>query len=96
MDSQKRYGYDASLYSSRPTASFTSFLLDVVPSLDVDVMPGDEDPTGPTLPQQPLHPALLYEASKHEGLSFSSNPAWFEHGGITCVCGCVRLETRQT
>lgn len=59
---QKRYGYDSTLYSSEPTKSLEEWLVGLLPSLDIDIMPGETDPTGPTLPQQGLHPALLGRA----------------------------------
>lgn len=56
---QKRYGYDPTLYSAHPTSLLDTFLTSLLTSLDVDLLPGSNDPTGTILPQQGLHRALL-------------------------------------
>ncbi|CAD6580503.1 MAG: hypothetical protein CYPHOPRED_001242 [Cyphobasidiales sp. Tagirdzhanova-0007] len=75
---RKTYGYDSSSFSSTPTAQLDNFLGDVLPSLDVDLMSGAKDPNGTTLPQQPLHEALLPRAASFSGFKRSTNPCWFE------------------
>ncbi|PRQ76978.1 hypothetical protein AAT19DRAFT_12396 [Rhodotorula toruloides] len=54
---KKRYGYDSSMYTSKPTETLDAFLSELAPSISIDMMSGEKDPTEPTLPQQPLHPA---------------------------------------
>ena len=88
IPSQKRYGYDASLYSDKPTASLDAFLSEVLPSLSVDLMTGETDPAGPTMPQQPLHHAMLPDAGAYEGFSLRTNPYWCDVGGARCVSSC--------
>lgn len=78
---QKRYGYDSSTYSDKPTAALDAFLSEILPSLSVDLLSGESDPTGPTLPQQPLHPAMLEGASQFEGFTSRTNPFWCDIGG---------------
>ena len=46
-------------------------------------MSGDKDPNGTTLPQQPLHEALLPGARAFAGFKRSTNPCWFELAGRT-------------
>lgn len=72
----KQYGYDASIYSSRPTQALNLFLSTILPTLDVTIMPGERDPAIPTLPQQPIHSALLPDACKFPADQFScvTNP----------------------
>lgn len=82
---QKRYGYDPSLYSAKPGQQLDNFLSEILPTLDVDLLPGERDPTGSTLPQQPLHFALLPDASRYEGFRTGPNPWWGEIAGATCV-----------
>lgn len=82
---QTRYGYDSSLFSSEPTAALDSFLELVLPSLSVDLMPGELDPSAPTMPQQPLHPAILPKAGGFEGFAHRTNPYWCEIGGAGLV-----------
>lgn len=82
---QKRYGYDSSLFSSKPTAALDAFLNSLLPSISVDLMPGEKDPTAPTMPQQLLHPALLPDAAEFERFERRTNPFWSEVGGTRCV-----------
>ena len=78
---RKTYGYDSSTYSSAPTAQLDNFLSDILESMDVDLMCGEKDPAGITLPQQPLHEALLPTAANYDGFKRITNPCWFELGG---------------
>lgn len=77
---RKGYGYDVS-FSLAPTAQLDNFLCEVLPSLDVDLISGEKDPNGSTLPQQPLHEALLPGAGAFAGFKRSTNPCWFEVAG---------------
>ncbi|ORY43933.1 DNA polymerase alpha/epsilon subunit B-domain-containing protein [Leucosporidium creatinivorum] len=79
----KRYGYDSSLYSAKPTTSLDAFLAELLPSIPIDLMPGENDPTAPTMPQQPLHPAMLPSADGFEGYEGRTNPWWCEVGGTS-------------
>lgn len=56
---QKKYGYDSATYNPTPIASFDRFLSELLPSIPITLMPGADDPAGASLPQQPLHPAML-------------------------------------
>lgn len=49
-------------------------LLQLVASLPVDVMPGQNDPTNFTLPQQPLHRCMFPLSSLYPTLQLVSNP----------------------
>ncbi|GAA5823430.1 hypothetical protein JCM5353_002145 [Sporobolomyces roseus] len=80
---KKRYGYDSSLYSSKPTDALDQFLSQLCPSLPVDLMPGEKDPTAPTMPQQALHPAMLPNAAVWENFNGRSNPWSFEINGTS-------------
>eukprot|EP00744_Colponema_vietnamica_P014891 GILI01020853.1.p1 GENE.GILI01020853.1~~GILI01020853.1.p1 ORF type:complete len:379 (+),score=115.32 GILI01020853.1:392-1528(+) len=46
-------------------------------SLAVDIMPGDQDPTNFSLPQQPLHPALFPLSSRYSSFRSVTNPYSF-------------------
>ncbi|CAN8007826.1 unnamed protein product, partial [Ixodes pacificus] len=47
-------------------------------SVQVDVMPGEADPSGALLPQQPLHQCLFPEASQRGTLRCVTNPYQFD------------------
>ncbi|GAA5983099.1 hypothetical protein JCM5350_006814 [Sporobolomyces pararoseus] len=85
---KKRYGYDSSLYSSKPTLALDQFLSQLCPTLPVDLMPGEKDPTAPTMPQQSLHPALLPLAAGWENFNGRTNPWWFQVQNTTFLGTC--------
>jgi DNA polymerase delta subunit 2 len=45
-------------------------------------MPGDQEPTNVTLPQNPLHKGLFKEASKQDRFQTVTNPYLFEMNGF--------------
>ncbi|CUF13580.1 DNA polymerase delta subunit, putative [Bodo saltans] len=49
----------------------------IADTVDVDLMPGETDPSNSFLPQQPLHPITLREASKRSSLRLVTNPYEF-------------------
>ncbi|GAA5856203.1 hypothetical protein JCM8547_000817 [Rhodosporidiobolus lusitaniae] len=80
---KKTYGYDSSRYTSQPTDALDAFISELAPSLPVDLMSGDKDPCEPTLPQQPLHAALLPSARGFENFTPRTNPWWCDVGGTS-------------
>ncbi|KAH7318626.1 DNA polymerase alpha/epsilon subunit B-domain-containing protein [Stachybotrys elegans] len=58
----KRFGYDSSWYNPHPSQLFDGFLTELLPSMPVTLMPGVQDPSNGTYPQQPIHPAILNSA----------------------------------
>jgi len=55
----KKYGYDASAYNPAPTTQLDILLSTLLPSIPITLLPGASDPANVSLPQQPLHTALL-------------------------------------
>ncbi|KAG0349292.1 hypothetical protein BG004_008030 [Podila humilis] len=72
----KKYGYDRSTFDTEPTTIFDSFLQDICSSVSVDILPGDKDPSSITMPQQPVHPALLPTARQYSTFHSVTNPSW--------------------
>ncbi|KAM7296768.1 DNA polymerase delta subunit 2 [Ixodes scapularis] len=62
---------------SAATRLLDAFLLQLARSVHVDVMPGEADPSGALLPQQPLHQCLFPEASQRGTLRCVTNPYQF-------------------
>jgi len=56
-------------------------------------MPGEKDPTAPTMPQQALHPAMLPNAAVWENFNGRSNPWSFEINGTSYVSTSVFIIT---
>ena len=74
----KKYGYDASAYNPAPTASLDRFLSTLLPSIPITILPGDSDPANVSIPQQPLHPAMLPHSRAYAALPSSGEPGWFD------------------
>ncbi len=79
----RKYGYDAAAYNPGPTAHFDRFLAELLPSIPVTVMPGDQDPANLTLPQQPIHPAMFplartYASSNLNDPQRGDTPGWLD------------------
>ncbi|CAG0890512.1 unnamed protein product [Cyprideis torosa] len=51
-----------------------SRLAELLPTLPVDIMPGDLDPANAMLPQQPLHPAMFPSSSPWSSFRSVTNP----------------------
>lgn len=49
----------------------------IADTIDVELMPGEADPSNSFLPQQPLHPITLRESSKRTSLRLVTNPYEF-------------------
>ena len=58
----KKYGYDASAYNPSPITQLDSFLADILPSIPVTLMPGENDPANYSLPQQSIHRAMFLKS----------------------------------
>ncbi|VVC35969.1 Hypothetical protein CINCED_3A012978 [Cinara cedri] len=56
-------------------------LLQLASTVDVQIMPGEFDPTDRTLPQQAFHKCLFPKASEYSGLHRVTNPNQFEIEG---------------
>ncbi|KAI1309500.1 hypothetical protein EDD11_004086 [Mortierella claussenii] len=72
----KKYGYDRSKFLTEPTRILDSFLQDVCSSVSVDIMAGESDPSSVTMPQQPIHQALLQSAREYSTFHSVTNPYW--------------------
>ena len=58
------------------------FLSQILPSLPIDILPGDLDPSNVTLPQIPLHQCLFPSAGSYSNFSRASNPYSLNLNGI--------------
>ncbi|KAF9195271.1 hypothetical protein BGZ51_002786 [Haplosporangium sp. Z 767] len=81
----KKYGYDRSTFVTEPTKILDRFLQEICSSVAVDIMPGDKDPSSVTMPQQPIHPALLPSARGYSTFQSVTNPYWSGIDNVTIL-----------
>ncbi|KAJ5579937.1 uncharacterized protein N7459_005922 [Penicillium hispanicum] len=78
----KKYGYDASTYNASPITQLDNFLAEILPSIPVTLMPGDQDPANFSLPQQGIHRAMFPQARAYcappQPGEENSEAGWFD------------------
>jgi DNA polymerase delta subunit 2 len=74
----KKYGYDSSAYNPAPTTHFDYFLLNLLPSIPITLLPGETDPANVSLPQQPIHPAMFQHSRRYAALPGADEPGWLD------------------
>ena len=75
VEHQKNHGDDVG-FSTHPTQSLAGHIADLARVMTVHLVPGAADPTGATLPQQPIPRAMFGEAKTSEGFLTETNPCW--------------------
>lgn len=70
----KKYGYDATSYNPIPTQHLDAFLSELLPTIPITIMSGEQDPANSSLPQQPIHPAIFPHSRAYTSLSNIDNP----------------------
>ncbi|KIW17600.1 hypothetical protein PV08_04795 [Exophiala spinifera] len=78
----RKYGYDAAAYNPSPPAQLDQFLAELLPSIPITLLPGDQDPANVSLPQQPIHPAMLPHSRAYTTANVSDpeadQPGWLD------------------
>ena len=74
----RKYGYDSSVYNPAPTAHLDSFIATLLPSIPVTLIPGESDPANVSMPQQPIHPAMLPHSRAYAAMPGSNEVGWFD------------------
>ena len=85
LESQSKAKYltkDSAAGSLGAVRLLDDFLVQLAGSVDVALMPGENDPANQILPQQPLHPCLFPLASGYPSLTTVTNPHAFEARGV--------------
>ncbi|PPQ89124.1 hypothetical protein CVT25_006496 [Psilocybe cyanescens] len=72
----QRYGYDAATFSPRPVIELSSSLHDLASCLPINILPGESDPSGTIMPQQPFPRAMFGDASRYPTLTCETNPTY--------------------
>ena len=78
----KKYGYDSSAYNPTPTAHLDQFMSELLPSIPITIMAGEQDPANQSLPQQPIHPAMFPHSRAYSSTNINEpeneEPGWFD------------------
>lgn len=78
----KKYGYDASAYNPSPITHLDAFLAELLPSIPITLMPGENDPANYSLPQQGIHRAMFPRARAYCSAPPAGGqmpePGWFD------------------
>lgn len=77
----RKYRYDSSAYNAAPTARLDSLLETLLPSMPVTLIPGANDPVNVSLPQQPIHPAMLPHSRAYAAPAASTTTNNVSKGG---------------
>lgn len=75
----RKFGQDQTQYSSLPATDFDSFLMSVSKYVDVEILPGPNDPAGTLLPQQSFPKAMFINTfrNSNDNVRCHTNPTWF-------------------
>ncbi|KAH9483725.1 DNA polymerase delta small subunit [Psilocybe cubensis] len=72
----QRHGYDSASFSPRPIIELSSTLHDLATSIPINILPGESDPSGTLMPQQPFPRALFGDASRYPTMTCETNPTY--------------------
>jgi DNA polymerase delta subunit 2 len=82
IPANRKYGYDAASYNPTPTAHLDQFLAQLLPSIPITIMSGEQDPANSSLPQQPIHPAMFPHARAYSTTNIAEpeeeEPGWLD------------------
>lgn len=73
---QRRFGNDAATFSPHPIMTLSAALLDVSQVMPIHILPGDTDPSGIILPQQPFPRAMFGLVSTSPTFVCETNPTY--------------------
>jgi DNA polymerase II small subunit/DNA polymerase delta subunit B len=71
---KKKYGHEVSRYKVDHLHQIDRELSNLAKTIDIDIMPGQDDLSTITLPQKPVPKSLFPSLSKTENINFTTNP----------------------
>ncbi|KAG0184404.1 hypothetical protein DFQ28_011196 [Apophysomyces sp. BC1034] len=81
-DKAKTYSYDASQYNTKPLQQLDELMEEICGTVDLDLMPGPNDPSNNHLPQQPMHPCMFSRSRAFTSFRSVTNPYWSIVDGV--------------
>lgn len=73
---------DHQQFDMEPLRLLDNFLEPLCSSIHVDIMPGEQDPTNYSLPQQPIHQSMFKKSNAFNSLQSVTNPYSFQIDGV--------------
>jgi DNA polymerase delta subunit 2 len=92
---QRRYGNEGATFSPDPILNLSAHLYDIASAMPVHILPGETDPSGVILPQQPLPRAMFGAVAKFSTFYVETNPTYLrftcglQDDGETLECSAV-------
>ncbi|PSR90793.1 DNA polymerase alpha/epsilon subunit B-domain-containing protein [Coniella lustricola] len=74
----KKYGYDSSSYNALPSQLLDEFLFELLPTMPVTLLPGQNDPANASYPQQPIHTAMFPKSREFTALPTAESRGWLD------------------
>ncbi|KAJ3990034.1 DNA polymerase alpha/epsilon subunit B-domain-containing protein [Lentinula detonsa] len=72
----RKFGYDGTTFSSHPVVTLSGHLLDVGRVMPIHILPGETDPSGTILPQQPFPRAMFGPVCSFSSFTCETNPTY--------------------
>ena len=79
---KKKYGHEVAKYKIDHLHQIDRELSNLSKSIDIDIMPGTNDLSTLTLPQNPVPKALFPTLSKIQSINFTTNPCMIDIDSI--------------
>ncbi|KAK0483380.1 DNA polymerase alpha/epsilon subunit B-domain-containing protein [Armillaria novae-zelandiae] len=93
--SRGKYNYDTTTFSPHPTETLAGHLYDIGRVMPIHVLPGETDPSGTILPQQPFPRGLLGPVASLRSFSCETNPTYIRIGGSKGVARTMLVNSGQ-
>lgn len=74
----RKYGYDSSSYNPKPSQLLDDFLCELLPTIPITLLPGQNDPANASFPQQPVHSAMFMRSRAFSAAPGATEPGWFD------------------
>ncbi|TFK42929.1 DNA polymerase alpha/epsilon subunit B-domain-containing protein [Crucibulum laeve] len=92
----RRYGQDTSTFSSHPMRALAAHVLDIARAIPIHILPGETDPSGTLMPQQPFPRAIFGQAAKLPTLFCETNPTYLRLGALSESDGYSSIQRTRT
>ncbi|KAK0240387.1 DNA polymerase alpha/epsilon subunit B-domain-containing protein [Armillaria nabsnona] len=93
--SRGKYNYDTTTFSPHPTQTLAGHLYDIGRVMPIHVVPGEADPSGTILPQQPLPRGMLGPVASLRSFECETNPTYIRIGSSKGVTRTMLVNSGQ-